>query len=459
MKSKIIFLICIFSFALSVRAQITFEKAYGGLDSEFGYSVRQTTDNGYILFGETESFSSSRDWYLIKTDEYGNTLWTKTYGSLNFDSGSEVQQTSDGGYVLCGTHNLQTKLIKTDTIGDTLWTKTHIGYGNSVEQTSDGGYAIAGDIWLGGPNYNMLLIKTDSNGDTIWTKTYGNNQSDGCRDFKQTNDGGYILTGYNSVGSTTDIFLVKTNSSGDTLWTKSFGGSGYEAAYSVEQTNDNGYIVLGNTNSFGGDKFYLIKTDANGDSLWTKIYDNGNSNDEGYEVKQTLDGGYAFVAETDKNGFTYEEVYLVKTDSIGDTLWTKTYRQGIGNGLQITTDGGYILLGFTSSFGAGMHDFYLIKTDSYGMITGIVNPELNNGFNFTAYPNPTAGTVTIEFNNSKKINHSLNLYELHGRLVRTITNITSNKIEIERKNLVNGLYIFNLLNDQQLIAVGKLMLE
>jgi len=441
---------------LSVSGQITFEKTYGGTDMDFGYSVRQTTDNGYILLGSTESFSTSRDIFLIKTDQYGDTLWTKTYGGSNFDEGHEVKQTMDGGYIICGIKDLKTFIIKTNNIGDTMWTKAYIGMGWSVEQIPDSGYIIAGGIWLGGANYDMLLIKINSSGDTLWTKTYGNNQAQECRDIKQTNDGGYILTGYTVSGSTSDIYLVKTDSIGDTLWTRSFGGSGYEEAYSVEQTSDNGYIVLGNSNSFCGYKFYLIKTDVNGDTLWTKTYDNGNSNDEGYEVKQTSDGGYVFVAETDKNGLPYEQVYLVKTNGTGDTLWTQTYNQGSGVGLQITSDGGYIIIGFTGSFGAGMDDVYLIKTDANGNAMGITESP-NNFTCFHIFPNPFSSTTTLHSDNFIR-SATLTVYDSFRQTVKQIKNITGQTINLHRENLSSGLYFLQLTQENKIIATEKLVI-
>ncbi len=435
------------------NCQITFEKTYGGSEMDFGYSVRQTTDNGYILLGSTESFSASRDIYLIKTNQYGDTLWTKTFGGPSFDNGSEVQQTMEGGYILCGDKYGQTFIVKTETNGDTIWTKTYSGYGNSIVQTADSGYTIAGYS-----SNHVLLFKINSSGDTLWTKYYGSSPSQNCRDSKQTNDGGYILVGNISTGSACDVYLIKTDAIGDTLWTKSYGGSGYDEGYSVVQTNDNGYVLLGNSNSFGGEMFYLIKTDINGNLQWTKTYD-GNLNDEGYEVQQTSDGGFVFVAETDKNGLGYDEVFLVKTDAIGDTLWTRTYNQGNGNGLQVTSDGGYIILGFTGIIGAGMNDFYLIKTDNNGNVSGMPNTNINNNFKITSYPNPFNDFTTVKFENSDNCNYTLTLYNTQGEIIRDISNITSDKVVIERKNLNSGLYFYQLRTDKRVVAVGKLIIE
>ena len=146
-----------------------------------------------------------------------------------------------------------------------------------------------------------------------------------------------------------------------------FGGDSLDMGYSVQQTNDGGYVLTGSTNSYGnGDSdVYLIKTDGNGDSLWTRTF-GGENQDYCNSVQQTTDGGYIITGRTESYGAGNKDVYLIKTDGNGDSLWTKTFG-GISfdNGISVqqTNDGGYIILGGTESYGAGNRDIYLIKTD------------------------------------------------------------------------------------------------
>jgi hypothetical protein len=255
-------------------------RTFGGTGSEEGYSVRQTTDGGYIIAGYTNSFGAGGpDVYLIKTNANGNLLWSKTYGGTEIDEGYSVQQTADGGYIIAGyTYSFGAGsdafyLIKTDVNGDSIWTRTFAGiyyqYGNCVQQTADGGYIIAGDTYsFGAGNDDVYLIKTDANGNLIWSKTYGGTENDVGSSVQQTTDGGYIISGTtNSFGASNgDAYLIRTNASGDTLWTKTFGGTGEEAGLSVQQTPDGGYVAIGHTNSFGAgtDDIYLIRTDTSG---------------------------------------------------------------------------------------------------------------------------------------------------------------------------------------------------
>jgi hypothetical protein len=361
----------------------TLNKTFGGSDDDYGYSVQQTTDGGYIIGGNTDSFGNGGDVYLVKTNSNGEEEWTKTFGGSDNDYGRSVQQTTDGGYVITGytssfgNGSTDVYLVKTNSNGEEEWTKTFGGsdydYGYSVQQTTDGGYIIGGNTDSFGNGYfkDVYLIKTNSEGDSLWTKTFGGSHDDYGRSVQQTTDGGYIISGITtSFGNGGDVYLVKTNSEGDSLWTKTFGGSDYDYGRSVQQTTDGGYIISGYTFSFGNGSttdVYLVKTNSNGEEEWTKTF-GGSDDDYGYSVQQTTDGGYIIGGNTDSFG-NGGDVYLVKTNSEGDSLWTKTFGgsdDDYGRSVQQKTDGGYIISGYTESFGNGYSDVYLIKTDSDG---------------------------------------------------------------------------------------------
>ena len=215
---------------------------------------------------------------------------------------------------------------------DTLWTRTFGGdsgdIGSSVQQTLDGGYiAVGGTSSFGNGKTDAYLIKMDMNGDFLWSKTYGGLAADWGSAVQQTLDGGYIIAGGTSSfgGGLNDILLIKTDSSGDTIWTKTYGGNGFDFSRSVDATSDGGYIIAGGTTSFGAGSYdvYLVKTDSLGNLLWSKTF-GGVDEDIAFSVQQTFDNGYIIGGYTDY-GSANSSAYLVKTDSFGDTMWTKKY--------------------------------------------------------------------------------------------------------------------------------------
>jgi hypothetical protein len=379
--------LCLFVFSV-VFAQnpgdIIWSNSYGELDKEYGYSVNLTTDGGYIMGGYSNSFGAGdNDVYLVKTDADGDTLWTRTYGGIDTDKCKSVQQCSDGGYIIAGETNsfgagsYDVYLIKTDANGDTLWTRTFGGTGidraESVKETADGGYIVTGNTGsFGAGGKDVYLIKTDANGDTLWTKTYGATDDEEGHSVILTTDGGYIIAGFtDSFGAGgKDMYLIKTDANGDTLWTSTNGGIDNDRGYSVQQCNDGSFIVAGDTKSSGAGSsdFYLVKTDADGETLWTRDY-GGSAIDIGYSLQQTTDGGYIIAGSTQSFNVGYFDVYLVKTDAMGDTLWTRTYgsfNYEHGRSVQLTTDGNYVVAGWTWSYGPGISAFWLLKIAGEG---------------------------------------------------------------------------------------------
>ena len=370
-------------------------RTFGGGLIDRGYSVQQTSDGGYIIGGWTCSYGSGKEAdanvWLIKTNSKGNEKWSKTFGGSNDDTCYSIQRTSDGGYIIVGetesygAGSSDVWLIKTNSKGNEEWNKTFGGAGKdigySIQQTSDGGYIITGKTWsYGGGWGDVWLIKTDSKGIEEWCKTFGGSDVDyGCS-VQQTFNGGYIIVGETeSYGAgSSDVWLIKTNSEGNEEWSKTFGRSDEDTGRSVQQTSDGGYIIVGETESYGAGSsdVWLIKTDSKGNEEWSKTF--GRSDEDiGRSVQQTSDEGYVIVGETESYGAGSSDVWLIKTDSKGIKEWSKTFGKTYkdhGRSVQQTSDGGYVIIGDTCSYSGGYlaaGDVYLIKVMSEGEEKGI----------------------------------------------------------------------------------------
>jgi hypothetical protein len=209
-------------------------------------------------------------------------VWTRTIGTTGaIEVGREIQQTSDGGYIItgytdgAGTSFYDVFLIKLNASGTVLWNYRYGGssydFAYTVEETTDRGFILGATTnSFGAGDWDAYLLKTDSLGALQWSKTYGLSGEDRAQAARQTSDGGYIICGRsNSAGSGDfDATLHKTDASGNLSWTKTYGGTLEDQAWFVREHSGGGYVVCGYSYSYGaGSKdLVMIKTDANGTS-------------------------------------------------------------------------------------------------------------------------------------------------------------------------------------------------
>jgi len=481
MKSlTIILLLSVATLSYAQPPDTLWTRTHGGTRNDGANAVQQTADGGYIVAGETNSFGAGEDdFYLVKTNSQGDTIWTRAYREILGGWAYSVQQTTDGGYIVAGYtpffpgYYCDFYLVKTNSQGDTLWTRiyggTHDDRAYSVQQTTDGGYIVAGFTYSFGAGWrDFYLVKTNNQGDTLWTRTYGGSSDDMACSIQQTTDGGYIMAGRTgSFGAGNwDFYLVKTNSQGDTLWTRTYGGTGSDEAYSVQQTNDGGYIIAGSTESFGAGSvdFYLVKTDSQGDTLWTRTY-GGLYADGAYSVQRdTTDGGYIVAGWTYSFGVGGTDFYLVKTNSHGDTLWTCTYggtNTDCAYSVQQTIDGGYIVAGWTYSFGADFSDCYLVKLSSESSVEPISLSLPSRYSLHPNYPNPFNPSTRISYDLPSPSPVTLEVFDLLGRRLGTLTDgmqpAGNYSVLFDGSALPSGLYFYRL-NAGNFVQTQKMVL-
>ncbi|MBF0329138.1 MAG: BACON domain-containing protein [Nitrospirae bacterium] len=375
-------------------AEEQWAKTFGGSGREEAYSVEQTSDGGYIVAGYTDSFGAgNEDVWVMKFDASGNIMWQKTYGGTDSDWANSIKQTSDGGYIVAGvTYSFGAGssdiwVLKLYDNGSVQWQNTYGGtdsdFANSVSQTSDGGYIVAGVTYsFGVVNADAWVLKLAANGTEQWNTTYGGAGNDFANSIQQTSDGGYIVAGDTDSFYTDyadhryenrNVWVIKLNPTGGVTWERIYQGTSFDFANSVQQTSDGGYIVAGYTwsSGAGNEDVWILKLADTGAHQWQYTY-GGAYNDWAYSARQTSDEGFIVVGVTYSFNSANGDIWILKLYNNGTIQWQKSYGGVSGDGaysIRETSDGGYIVAGVTYSFDAVSGDFWILKLPGSGSIT------------------------------------------------------------------------------------------
>ena len=364
----------------TVTFSVVWSKTYGGTGDDSGRYLQQTSDGGFILVGYTDSFGSGDgDVLVMKLDSDGIISWQKTYGGARFDGASAIDQTTDGGYIMSGQSNTfyedwnyDAWVVKLTSNGSISWQKTYGADGweelTSVCETSGGGYIAAGHSDPGGQSTDLWVVKLDADGTVDWNRVYGGNDGeDTYAGIEQTTDGGYILAGRTeSFGAgDLDAWVLKLNANGSVAWQKLLGGEDREQVISIQQTSDGGYIVGARTMTYGhGDKdVWILKLASDGSVGWQKTY-GGELEEELRFLRQTSDGGYIVVTKTESFGNGDTDLWIMKLRPDGSVAGQKTFGGTLGESAEafvLCSDGSIVICGETESFGEGASDVWLLK--------------------------------------------------------------------------------------------------
>jgi len=311
----------------------------------------------------------------------GQISFQKNFGADSTGNyGQSVVQASDSGYFVAGVRvsgvfpNIigEGILKRTDKYGNEIRTNYYSTPGSDdltfdhMEITSDSNLVLAGVVNYGLGNYDVYLTKMDTAGNVLWYKNYGGDYRQRGLQVKETFDNGFIIGGWNEVtgsAASSSLYLIKTNSIGDTLWTRAYPNNSQQYGFTVAQTPDSGYVIAGNIwlpTQLGTDIF-IIKTNASGDTLWTKVIDYSGSG-EARDIAVSENGNIIISGWIAPAGCA--DPFLAELDLNGNILWFQTYDNGFcewNYSLCKTNDNGYALFGMDHS-----SDYYLIKTDSAG---------------------------------------------------------------------------------------------
>ena len=382
---------------------IEWQKSLGGTAHDWATSIQQTSDGGYVVTGFNNSNDGDvpgnhgmSDMWVVKLFPDGTLQWQKSLGGPGVDAGRSIRQTSDGGFIVAGESgfnggdvtghhgNLDMWVVKLDPDGALQWQRSLGGTGEdqpySIRLTSDGGYVVAGhsaskdgDVTGNHGIDDIWVVKLTPDGSLMWQKSLGGTGRDWANSIQQTSDGGYVVAGESTSNNgdvtgnhdSRDMWVVKLAQDGALQWQRSLGGTDDDSAKSIQQTSDGGYVVVGYSASKDGDvtgnhgnvDMWVVKLAPDGSLLWQKSL-GGTGDDGAIGIQQTSDGGYVVAGYSASNDGDVTgnhggwDIWVVKLAQDGSLMWQMSLG-GAGfdcaNSIQLTSDGGYVVASSSDS--------------------------------------------------------------------------------------------------------------
>ena len=319
----------------NARGQVQWLRKHDWADQpDWARDVQATVDGGFVLAGTAQTSLGNSLWRVLKLGAAGDLEWERTYGPESYWKEAYAVRETVGGYALAGSRfeyfdtgvDGRAVLMKISASGDVVWERT---YGNerndeafSFDATSDGGFVLGGRF--GGthsaPAADVWLVRTDGEGDLLWQRTYGEGEA---RCVRETADGGFVIAGWTiDPGARRDLLVVRTDGAGDELWRRTFGGSDDDWAEGVAELADGGVVAAGCTRSISPgtqgwqrEDLYHVKLDAAGNTLWHKVKGKSpDSSDLAASVLEVADGGLLMA------GGSGASILLTKLDRKGNTV-------------------------------------------------------------------------------------------------------------------------------------------
>lgn len=484
-------LLLVFSQILLAQPQIEWQRCYGGSQFDWINSLRPTSDGGYVAIGFSRSSNGDLtsnqgdyDVWVVKLTNMGAISWQRSYGGTDEDRGSSIEQTSDGGYIVCSRSQSNDGdvtgyhgggdcwIMKLSATGNIVWQKSLGGsdleYPTSVRQTNDGGYIFVGttlsndgDVSGNHGLSDAWVVKLDSNGAISWQQCIGGTMHESAYAIRDAHGGGYVFVGSTSTASTdSEVKVVKITDSGTVVWEQVYGGNSRDFALSVEQTTDGGYIVGAVASgtgddielAYGKEDIWILKLDSLGAISWQRVL-GGSENDWVYAAEETSDGGYIIGGRTNStnwnvtgNPYGGDDTWILKLSDSGQIQWKDNYGGSGDDNAQTclqTPDGGYIVAGGSSSNNIdvsgnhGSFDGWIYKLSS---TVGVdMADEVSS---IEVFPNPATDYLKLR-TNSELTGSAFSVYNALGKVLVSGT-IGEGETIIEMENLASGVHFVHL---------------
>jgi hypothetical protein len=466
--------------------------------------IIETSNHHFIITGSTTipaNYAFGFDGYVIATDFNGDTLWTKTIGSMGWgaqnDFLNDVIEDQSKNLIFTGItkQGLQDKKLwfvkfQLNANGTQVLSVTEKKYGTTesggakIIQNPDGTYFIVGFTTSMGTQQggsDVWLLKLNNNGDTIWTKTYDFGYRDEGTGIVPLSGGNFLLIANLYTGQisfpvpyyTSDAAYLLVDGNGNMIKSLTFNADTINRFTDIRPTNDGGAIIAGHTsryeNGLGASDVCVVKLNSNADTVWTKTYGGYGKYDGGLGVTQANDGTYYVTAFTQTQYVdSVDNWWLLRLNALGDTIYTKCLIHKKDNddpaSIIQASDGSFVIAGWINAnsnpaqgLNMGNSDIYVIKGDSLGNVTKVENILQKPDISINIYPNPFSSQTVLR-TDAPLHNATLTVVNCFGQTVKQIKNISGQTVTLFRDNLKSGLYFIRLTQDSKVITADKLVI-
>ncbi len=469
-------LLCLLPLLLKAQLLDTlWTRTYGGTASDEGQAIALAPDGGFLAVGNTASSPPGGRVFAVRTDSNGTLLWNRTYSHGN-EYAYAVDAVPGGGWIVAGqTYSYEPGptywgdgyLLRLNDQGDTLWSRPYGGDAQdwfwAVVSAPGGGFLATGSTTSFGPDapsrLSLYLVRVNAQGDTLWTRAWGRIGNSIGWDVAAVGTDGFVVAGITYSDSTTgqEAWLLRLTDTGDTLWTRTYtgipaGAHSSTSAISVAVLPDEDFVLAGGTEGPLNDdtcRVFLVRTDSTGQPRWQCILGRPHLDLYAECVVPAPGDGFYVVGQARPPLISGDvrDLFLLRTDGNGDTLWWQTLNMSIDDspyGAVATADGGVAIVGRTVRQPGFGDQLWLVRYE--GEAVPISDPPvvLPSDVNLLAYPNPFNSTTEIRYAVPRSSHVSLKVFDVTGRevccLVDGMANAGERRIVWEAGGVASGVY-------------------
>ena len=451
-------------------AQYSFARRYNTFFEKDQVIGCQVLSSGYAILGHINPCGlCTKGLYYFLLDTMGNIIVEKTF-ALNYDAMGKILHKSIGDtLIISGVIDNTNQpvydifIAKIDKDGGLIWKKQFVSdslYNHispqSICNTIDSGYFV---LYLGAAK-GIRFMKLNSNGDSLYTKKIGL-PFHGGTSMTELHDNGFAMLGTRFISGILAYTMLRLDLNGDTLWTIDLPRDTIRFLSKIIETKDHGFVLLGDLrDSLNHNPNCLFKFDSAGTFLWSKPLYTPNIQNS-YAIQNCSDGGFIVAGITIDPAHQFNYSFLYRTDSNGDSLWFKEYETMFHSGfsdVKQTPDKGFLAVGGIEGKPFQPGDIFVVKTDSIGNVSstlGIKKYQLNHELHI--FPNPATNFFTILLP-LEEIVSSISIYNAMGSKIFEETSIHQNNITIDVSGYAKGIYFISVIEGEK-VYKNKLIVE